>query len=79
MELVIPRQQSRASVSERVDEEEFHVLVESIETLLFTSADHPAASDVAVLAEALRELEERWPDAAAELRQRVDARGRHRG
>lgn len=76
--LVVPRQQSRASASDCAEEEEFHALVESIETLLFTSADHPDALDMTVLAEALAELESRWPDAAAELRPRVEARGRHR-
>lgn len=76
--LLVPRQKSRASESERVDEEEFHALVESIETLLFTSADHPERLDMAVLTEALTELESRWPEAAADLRSRVEARGRHR-
>ena len=77
--LMVPRQQSRASESERTEEEQFHALVESIETLLFTSADHPETLDMAVLAEALAELEARWPEAAAELRPRIEARGRHRG
>ncbi|SFB91491.1 hypothetical protein SAMN04487968_102275 [Nocardioides terrae] len=76
--LMVPRQQSRASDSERSEEEEFHALVESIETLLFTSADHPETLDLAVLTESLAELEARWPEAAAELRPRVEARGRHR-
>ena len=76
--LHVPRQQSRASDTERADEEDFHALVESIETLLFTSSDHPADLDMAVLTEALAELEARWPEAAAELRPRVEARGRHR-
>jgi hypothetical protein len=76
--LLVPRQQSRAYESERDEEEAFHALVESIETLLFTSADHPDALDTAVLTEALAELEARWPDAAAQLRPRVEARGRHR-
>ena len=74
--LLVPRQLSRASGSERAEEEEFHALVESIETLLFTSAEHPDALDMAVLAEALAELESRWPEAAAELRPRVEARRR---
>jgi hypothetical protein len=76
--LLVPRQQSRASERERVEEDDFHVLVESIETLLFTSADHPDTLDVVVLTEALAELEARWPEAAADLRPRVQARGRHR-
>jgi hypothetical protein len=76
--LVVPRQPSRALESERAEEDDFHALVESIETLLFTSSDHPAGLDMAVLTEALAELEARWPDAAAELRPRVEARGRHR-
>lgn len=76
--LLVPRPKSRASESERADEEEFHALVESIETLLFTSADHPDTLDMAVLAEAVAELEARWPEAAAELRPRIEARGRHR-
>jgi hypothetical protein len=73
-----PRQQSRTLDTERADEDDFHALVESIETHLFTSSDHPAELDRAVLAEALAELEARWPKAAAELRPRVEARGRHR-
>jgi hypothetical protein len=76
--LMVPRQQSRASTSERAEEDDFHSLVESIETLLFTSADHPEKLDAAVLTEAMAELEARWPEAAAELRPRVAARGRHR-
>ncbi|MDH2413148.1 hypothetical protein [Nocardioides sp. CER19] len=76
--LLVPRPQSRDSRSERAEADDFHALVESIETLLFTSADHPEVLDAAVLTEALAELEERWPDAAAELRPRVEARGRHR-
>lgn len=76
--LVVPRQQSQTSQSERADEDAFDVLVESIETLLFTSADHPETLDTVVLAEALAELEARWPEAAAELRPRIEARGRHR-
>jgi hypothetical protein len=76
--LMVPRQQSPGYESERTEENEFHALVESIETLLFTSADHPHSLDVAVLVEALAELEARWPEAAAELRPRVEARGRHR-
>jgi hypothetical protein len=74
MDLVVPRQQSRASRSEQVDEEEFLVLLESIETLLFTSEDDPATLDTKVLAAAMTELEERWPGAAAEIRHRVEAR-----
>lgn len=76
--LMVPRQQSSGYRSERTEEDEFHALVESIETLLFTSADHPHILDMAVLAEALAELEARWPEAAAELRPRIEARGRHR-
>jgi len=76
--LVVPRQQSRASDAERHEEEEFHALVESIETLLFTSAAHPETLDLAVLTEALAELEARWPEAAAELRPRIEARERDR-
>jgi hypothetical protein len=76
--LQVPRQQSRTSASERAEEDEFHALVESIETLLFTTSDHPETLDAVVLAEALHELERRWPQAVAELRPRVEARGRHR-
>jgi hypothetical protein len=76
--LMVPRQQSSDDASEHTEEDEFHALVESIETLLFTSADHPQALDPAVLAEALAELAARWPEAAAELRPRIEARGRHR-
>jgi hypothetical protein len=76
--LLVPRPQSRDPQTERADEDDFHALVESIETLLFTSADHPGTLDMAVLSEALTELEARWPEAAAEFRPRVEARGRHR-
>ena len=76
--LQVPRQQSRAFVSERTEEDDFHALVESIETLLFTTSDQPATLDAVVLAEALHELEKRWPAAAAELRPRVEAHGHHR-
>jgi hypothetical protein len=76
--LLVPRPQSREAAAERAEEEEFCALVESIETLLFTSADHPEALDSTVLAAAMAELEARWPAAAAELRVRVEARGRHR-
>jgi hypothetical protein len=76
--LLVPRQPSRTLEPERAEEDDFHALVESIETLLFTSSDHPATLDMAVLTEALAELEARWPDAATELRHRVEARGRHR-
>ena len=77
--LQVPRQQSRVFVSERTEEDDFHALVESIETLLFTTSDHPATLDAVVLAEALRELEGRRPAAAAELRPPIDARGRRQG
>lgn len=76
--LPVPRHQSRADGSERTEQEQFHALVESIETLLFTSSDHPETLDRAVLAEAMAELEARWPRAAAQLRPRVEARGRRR-
>ena len=76
--LLVPRQKSRVLESEHAEEDDFHALVESIETLLFTSSDHPAVLDVAVLTEALAELEARWPDAAAELRPRFEARRRRR-
>jgi hypothetical protein len=76
--LVVARQRSRACEPAGTDEEDFHALVESIETLLFTSADRPGSLDTVVLAEAMAELEARWPSAAAELRPRVQARGRHR-
>jgi hypothetical protein len=76
--LPVPRQQSRALESEHAEEDDFDVLVESIETLLFTTSDHPEARDLAVLAQALAELEARWPDAAAELRGRIEAHGRPR-
>lgn len=76
--LVIPRPYSRAGAAERSDEEDFNLLVESIETLLFTSADHPERLDHLVLAESMAELEARWPAAAAELAPRVAARGRRR-
>jgi hypothetical protein len=77
--LQVPRQHSPTSRTERADEDDFHALVESIETLLFTSSESPDTLDVAVLAEAMRELERRWPEAAAELRPRVEARERGRG
>jgi hypothetical protein len=76
--VVVPRQKSRAYDVACAEEEEFHALVESIETLLFTSADHRDLLDMTVLTEALAELEARWPEAAAQLRPRVEARGRHR-
>jgi hypothetical protein len=76
--LQVPRQHSPAFVSERTEEDDFHALVESIDTLLFTTSDDPETLDAAVLAEALHELERRWPAAAAELRPRVEARARHR-
>lgn len=76
--LVIPRRRSTAFDAERADEEDFQMLVESIETLLFTSADHPYQLDRILLAQAVAELEERWPEAASGFRPRIDARGRHR-
>lgn len=76
--LLVPRPLSRAAACERCEEEDFHLLVESIETLLFTSADHPEQLDLAVLATAVAELEARWPEAAADLRPRIDARRHHR-
>jgi hypothetical protein len=74
--LLVPPQPCGALESEQAEEEAFHALVESIETLLFTSSDHPERLDPAVLTAALAELEARWPDAAAELRPRVEARRR---
>ena len=74
--LLVPRSTSRASEAERAEEDDFNALVESIETLLFTSADHPQALDRVVLAEAMAELQARWPDAAARLWPRIEARDR---
>ncbi|UDY23262.1 hypothetical protein [Nocardioides sp. Kera G14] len=78
LSLLIPRPQSRPDAAERAEEEDFHTLVESIETLLFTSTDHPELLDRAVLAQAMAELEARWPEAAAEFAPRIAARGRRR-
>jgi hypothetical protein len=75
--LRVPRQQSSVYLSQRSEEDDFHALVESIETLLFTTSGRPATRDAAVLTEALHELERRWPDGAAGLRPRLEARGRH--
>lgn len=73
--LMVPRQPSSATDTERADEDDFNLLVESIETLLFTSADHPELLDRAVLRHALAELEARWPEAAHLYRPRLQARG----
>ncbi|WP_300675992.1 hypothetical protein [Nocardioides sp.] len=76
LSLLIPRPQGQPG--ERTDEEDFHLLVEAIETLLFTSADRPELLDRAVLSAAIAELTARWPEAAAELAPRIAARHRRR-
>lgn len=73
--LMVPRQVSPASEDERHDEEDFDLLVESIETLLFTSAARPELLDRAVLRHALAEMEARWPEAACRYRPHLEARG----
>ncbi|MFT4261990.1 MAG: hypothetical protein QM572_01285 [Nocardioides sp.] len=73
--LLIPRPNSVPDAADRAEEEEFHALVESIETLLFTSSEDPDTLDRAVLAQSMAELEARWPAAAAELAPRIAARG----
>jgi hypothetical protein len=72
LSLLIPR--PHGGDGEWTEEEDFHLLVESIETLLFTSADRPELLDRAVLAAAMAELAARWPEAAAELAPRIAAR-----
>lgn len=76
LSLLIPRPASCAEPLDRADEEDFLFLVEAIEVLLFTSADHPERLDCAVLSTAMAELQARWPEAAAELAPRVAARRR---
>jgi len=76
--LLVPRPKSVTAAAEREEEDEFHALVESIETLLFTSSDHPDRLDRTLLAESIAALAARWPDAAATYQPRLDARGRHR-
>lgn len=73
---MVPRPASAEHIDRRDDEEDFHLLVESIETLLFTSADRPGTLDRVVLRNALSELEARWPDAADLYRPRIEARER---
>ena len=63
--LLIPRPKSRVAARQRAEEEEFHQLVQSIETLLFTSSDCPHRLDGAVLARSMAELEARWPAAGS--------------
>lgn len=76
--LQVPRQQSRPSRSERSEEDDFHALLVSIHTLLFTTSDRPHVRDAAVLAQAVHELERRWPEAGALARGPVAAPDRHR-
>lgn len=73
---MVPRPTSPEHISRRTDEDEFNLLVESIETLLFTSADRPALLERVVLRNALAELEARWPEAAYLYRPRIEARER---
>jgi hypothetical protein len=73
---MVPRPTSPAHTRRRNDEDDFNLLVESIETLLFTSADHPDVLDRVVLRNALAELEARWPEAADLYRPRIEARER---
>lgn len=76
LSLMVPRPTSSELATGRDDEDDFHLLVESIETLLFTSADRPELLDRAVLRNALAELEARWPEAAYLYRPRIEARER---
>lgn len=72
---MVPRPSSSERAARR-DEDDFNLLVESIETLLFTSADRPDMLDRVVLRNALAELEARWPEAAYLYRPRIEARER---
>ena len=61
LRLLIPRP-SRSGDAARTDEDEFNTLVESIETLHFTSAEHRPALERVVLVESMVELDARWPN-----------------
>lgn len=73
---MVPRPTSPEHAARRNDEDDFNLLVESIETLLFTSSDRPEVLDRVVLRNALAELEARWPEAAYLYRSRIEARER---
>lgn len=76
LSLMVPRPTSPEHTAWRNDEDDFNLLVESIETLLFTSSDRPELLDRVVLRNALAELEARWPEAAYLYRPRIEARER---
>lgn len=59
------RPTSPAAASQRAEEEEFQQLVESIATLLSTSADRTGRLDRCLLAQSLTELGARWPATGA--------------